>query len=56
MRKFKKFVARLKAEGYSEGSATKIAAAEGDKKYGVEAMARKSAAAREKQHAARTES
>jgi hypothetical protein len=55
MSKFAKFVAKLRSEGYSEESATKIAASEGDKKYGVEAMARKSAEARAKheaQHAA----
>jgi hypothetical protein len=54
MSKFAKFVAKLRKEGYSEKSAENIAASAGDKKYGVEAMARKSAASREKherQHA-----
>lgn len=51
MSKFAKFVAKLRKEGYSEKSADAIAANAGDKKYGVEAMARKSAQAREK-HAA----
>jgi hypothetical protein len=53
MSKFQKFVERLRAEGYSKKSADSIAAAEGDKKYGVEAMARKSAQAREKHEAQR---
>lgn len=55
MSKFKKFVEKLRKEGYSEKSAENIAASEGDKKYGVEAMARKSAQSRarhEARHAA----
>ena len=48
-----KFVAKLKSEGYSDTSAHRIAAAEGDKKYGAEAMARKSAESRAKHEAAR---
>ena len=55
MSKFAKFVAKLRSEGYSEKSADKIAASAGDKKYGVEAMARKSAESRarhEARHAA----
>lgn len=46
MSKFAKFVAKLRKEGYSEKSAENIAASAGDKKYGVEAMARKSEEAR----------
>jgi hypothetical protein len=47
MSKFSKFVAKLRTEGYSDKSAHNIAAAEGFKKYGVEAMERKSQQARE---------
>jgi hypothetical protein len=46
MSKFSKFVAKLRAEGYSKESSRKIAAAEGDKKYGAEEMARKAAESR----------
>jgi hypothetical protein len=55
MSKFNKFVARLRVEGYSNQSAHNIAASEGFKKYGVEAMERKSQAAKER-HEARTQS
>jgi hypothetical protein len=51
MSKFQKFVKKLQAEGYSKESATKIAAKEGDKKYGVEGMAEKSAEARKENEA-----
>lgn len=46
MSKFFKFVAKLRGEGYSKESATKIAAKVGDDKYGAEEMARKSAESR----------
>lgn len=46
MSKFKKFTEKLRAEGYSKESAQRIAAAEGDKKYGKEVMAEKSAESR----------
>ncbi|MGH9436396.1 MAG: hypothetical protein ACRD22_00525 [Terriglobia bacterium] len=46
MSKFAKFVAKLRAEGYSKESARKIAAKAGDEKYGAEEMARRSAEAR----------
>lgn len=46
MSKFSKFVAKLRAEGYSKESARKIAATEGDKKYGAEEMARRAAQSR----------
>lgn len=51
MSKFSKFVRKLQEEGYSKESATKIAAKEGDKKYGVEEMAEKSAEARKENEA-----
>jgi hypothetical protein len=44
--KFSKFVSKLRSEGYSKESARKIAAAVGDKKYGVQEMARRSAESR----------
>lgn len=47
MSKFSKFVAKLRSEGYSSESARKIAAKEGDNKYGAEEMARKAAESRE---------
>lgn len=53
MSKFSKFVAKLRKEGYSEKSAENIAASQGDKKYGVEAMARKSEQSRERHERAR---
>ena len=46
MSKFQKLVEKLEAKGYSHAAATRIAASAGDKKYGVEGMARKAAAAR----------
>lgn len=49
--KFSKFVAKLRAEGYSKESARKIAAKAGDEKYGKEEMARKAAESR-KEHEA----
>jgi hypothetical protein len=55
MSKFAKFVAKLRKEGYSEKSAENIAASEGDKKYGVEAMLKKSAQARERHEAQRAQ-
>jgi hypothetical protein len=51
MSKFNKFVAKLRAEGYSDKSAHNIAASEGFKKYGVEAMERKAQASKEKHEA-----
>lgn len=53
MSKFAKLVSKLRSEGYSEKSADNIAASAGDKKYGVEAMARKSAQSRERHERAR---
>lgn len=46
MSKFSKFAEKLRAEGYSKESAAKIAAKAGDKKYGAEEMAEKSAESR----------
>lgn len=46
MSKFNKFVAKLKAKGYSNTQAHKIAAVEGAKKYGWEGMAERAAASR----------
>ena len=46
MSKFSKFVAKLRAEGYSKEVAREIAAKEGDKKYGAEEMARRAAESR----------
>jgi hypothetical protein len=48
MSRFKKFVGKLKAEGYSENSARKIAAVEGAKKYGWTTMEERSRASRER--------
>ena len=47
MSKFKRFTEKLRAEGYGENSARKIAAVEGAKKYGWGGMERKAEAARE---------
>jgi hypothetical protein len=55
MSKFSKFVAKLRREGYSKDSATRIAASEGDKKYGVEAMARKAQQSKERHERSRAE-
>lgn len=41
MSKFSKFVAKLRAEGYSKESAQKIAAKVGDEKLGKEEMSRR---------------
>lgn len=46
MSKFKHFTAKLRAEGYGENSARKIAAVEGAKKYGWKGMEKKAEAAR----------
>lgn len=48
MSKFNRFVAKLRSEGYSNKSAHNIAAAEGFKKYGVEAMERKAQESKER--------
>jgi hypothetical protein len=48
MSKFSKFVAKLRAKGYSKESARKIAAKVGDEKYGAEEMARRAAESRKK--------
>jgi hypothetical protein len=45
---FKRMVKKLEGKGSSKGSATKIAAAIGRKKYGAEGMAKKAAASRRK--------
>jgi hypothetical protein len=50
MRKFKKFTAKLRAEGYSQTSARKIAAVEGAKAHGWKWMERRSAEARANEH------
>jgi hypothetical protein len=51
MSKFAKFVSKLRQEGYSDKSAHNIAAAEGFKKYGKEAMERKAQEARARHEA-----
>lgn len=40
MSKFKQFEGRLESKGYSEDSATKIAASVGRKKYGAKVMSK----------------
>lgn len=51
MSKFNKFVAKLRSEGYSDRSAHDIAASEGFKKYGKEAMERKAQESRARHEA-----
>ncbi len=46
MSKFKRFVEKLKSEGYSKESARKIAAVEGAKKYGWRGMEQRAQEAR----------
>lgn len=53
MSKFIKFVAKLRAEGYSDKAAHNIAAEEGFKKYGVEGMERKAQEAKARHEARR---
>ncbi len=48
MSRFSKFVTKLRAEGYSEESARKIAAKAGDEKYGKEKMSEWAAASRKR--------